>query len=339
VLLKKLCVVSVLFSMLLSIKVTGNEYNSCCCEGVYDSEWTLYADYLYWRTRRCDLDFALQYGGDSVQPIGRELYSVEPEYNSGYRIGVVRQCDCLFFDLAYTHFHDEQKNGVQSVLIDGVLDLSDTFLPTRTFVTPGGTSTLAKSAWDLDYDVVDILAGYGLSNCGCLETYVFGGLKLAFIDQRLYTTYDREVVTLTFEPYSVKQTYDLDAYGIDLGIGANYTLCGCFNFYGRFYYDVLLGNIDRAFIQNPELTTGVSTIDLRDTCWAAINVANLAFGVGYDYKFCGCCVNSLSISIGYEFHKWINLLDFYQFNTEYSIENSSQGFGLDGLVIHFALGF
>ncbi|MCH9625176.1 MAG: hypothetical protein S4CHLAM123_03460 [Chlamydiales bacterium] len=332
-LLKKLCVVSVLFSMLLSIKVTGNEYNSCCCQGVYDSEWTLYADYLYWRARRCNLDFALQ-NGDATLPIGRDVYSVDPEYNSGYRVGVVRQCDCLYFDIAYTHFHDSETN---SLIADSVAQV-DRFLPTRSFDNPE-SATFAKGVWDFDYDIVDAVVGYGLSNCGCLETYVFGGLKLAFIDQRLYTTYNAEIVTDTFELYSVKQTYDLDAYGVDLGIGANYTLCGCFNFYGRFSYDVLLGNLDRKFIQNPEVIASVDVVDLRDTCWAALNVANLAFGIGYDYKFCGCCVNSLSISIGYEFHKWINLPDFYQFNTDYSVENSSQGFGLDGLVIHFALGF
>ncbi|MCH9625174.1 MAG: hypothetical protein S4CHLAM123_03440 [Chlamydiales bacterium] len=354
---KKLCMLSALLTMLFSVKVTGNEYYSNCYQDCdcFCSGWGIYADYLYWSPRRCQLDYATHENitGFSLDGLEGELFSVMPCYDSGYRVGIYKECDCFFFDAYYTSFSNTESASVFSA--------DENLAGTRYASVIGGlvnpaTGLISASAkWELEYDVVDVLAGYKLNSCGCFESYVFGGFKYASIGQELKTEYEADQVVIATEEFNptiynvirVKQKADMDAYGVALGLGAKYTLCGCFDFFGRFSYDVLVGNFDRRFIQStaPPTTVFTQVINLDDNCWLPVNVVNLAFGLAYNYDFCGCWINTIGFSVGYEFHHWLRMLDFIDLGaltalpSPVILDRHLQNFGLDGLTVRLAIGF
>ncbi|MCH9625175.1 MAG: hypothetical protein S4CHLAM123_03450 [Chlamydiales bacterium] len=362
--LKKLLIVPAILTMLFSANLTASGYygncyqNDDCCDCLC-SGWGLYVDYLYWSPRRCQLDYATtaRLNGSAIDGLEGELYSVMPCYDSGYRVGLYKECDCFFFDAFYTSYCTTQSDSVASENSD---ILGTRFATVFGGVAPPTTAGFLEACgkWELDYDVVDVLAGYNLNSCGCFKSYVFGGFKYASIGQELKSVYRADpafgvaVPTEDFNPtiynaFAVKQKADMDAYGVAFGLGAKYTLCGCFDFFGRFSYDVMLGNYDRKYIQltAPPQDIFTQQSHLDDNCWAPVNCVNLAFGLTYNYDFCGCWINTIGLSVGYEFHQWLNLLDFIDIGaltalpSPVIIDRHLQNFGLDGLTVRLAIGF
>jgi len=66
------------------------------CDG-----WSVYADWLYWRTRKCDLDYAISINDD----IFDKLHSVCLDWDSGFRVGVLKACGDVDFGIHYTSFN------------------------------------------------------------------------------------------------------------------------------------------------------------------------------------------------------------------------------------------
>ncbi len=87
----------------------------------------------------------------------------------------------------------------------------------------------------------------------------------------------------------------------------------------------------------------VLAANLRDDCWRMVGVYNLSFGLGYNSSYFNCM--DIGISIGYEFHQWINHPDFLNFQAEaftdtiVSFNYHTQDLGFDGLFVRLSLGF
>ena len=328
--LKKLIVLPALCTMLFCIQAHGNEYyassyNEGCC-----SDWTVYADWLYWKVRNCNLDYA--FINDDDQNYYQDVRSVEPSYSNGYRVGIQQFDGCRYLEAFYTHLHSEDEDITRSTAIN-------TITPTRVWKVLPTDTNRAESLYEIDYDVADIVGGYVKNSCCNLQTYFFGGLKLVFIDQVLRNSYlDEGTPRLTLS----RQNIDMNAYGLDVGIGANYTIGNCLNLFGRFSYDFMAANYERTTTQFVSNDANERTVDVVDNCWTSLNVANLSFGVGYESNFCGCWVNRLAIYFGYEFHQYLDMLDFYSFeigSIEPSFKRGNPAFGLDGLMLRIAIGF
>ncbi len=305
----------------------GN-YGNCCpqyCDSCDD--WVVYGEWLYWRSRRCDLDYAVTGAGAGTYT--GNIHSVDQSYESGWRIGVQKYCGDFFYDLTYTYFRNDESNSKNNPALSGTRIVDDITAVTQGLITD------ARGKWDLDYDVVDLLAGYGFCNTSCFQPYIFGGLKLAFIDQKFEALY---IEGANFD--RVTQKIDMDAYGINLGVGANYNFCHCFNFFGRFSYDVLLGDFTRHY--NYETSANADAANFKDDCWRMLSVLNLSFGLGYDFAFSNCWCSNLGISLGYEFHQWVGQPDFIDFQSEsgeVTFDRHLQSLGFDGLFLRLALNF
>lgn len=331
--LKKLIILPALCTMLFCMQATGNEYYTSSYDEGCCSDWTVYADWLYWRVRNCNLDYALISDTDFTNYC--DVRCVEPSYSNGYRVGIQQFDDCRYLEAFYTHLHSEDDDSVGSQL-NGVIT------PTRMW-KGNPRFGRAQSEYEIDYDVVDIVGGYAKNPCCNLQTYCFGGLKLAFIDQELNTKYTDSSNAIILN----RQSIDMNAYGLDIGFGANYTIGNCLNLFGRFSYDLMAANYERDTIQNALLVTGVpgnsvESFSLDDNCWTSLNIVNLSFGIGYESNFCGCWVNSLAIYFGYEFHQYLDMLDFYSVEigqVEPSFKRGNPAFGVDGLMLRVAVGF
>ncbi|MCH9625178.1 MAG: hypothetical protein S4CHLAM123_03480 [Chlamydiales bacterium] len=330
-LLKKLAILSVLCTLLLSGKGIGNDYCGSCCQDSCWSGWSIYGDWLYWRVRNCGLDYALPgpVNQSSASLNAGKVFAVEPSYDSGFRIGIAKECDCFYFDAFYTHYKNEESdkiatnNGLSATRVVG---LTDAVIPAAT------------AKYEIDYNVVDIVGGYSSNPCYCFQTMFFGGFKYARIDQT-YTALYFDPATPEDQPILVNQTNDMNAYGVDIGLGGEYAICNCLSAYGRLSYDILLGNFTRKMEQNASTAFAGDFVDLRDECWRALSVVNLAIGISSDYQFCCSCLDSLTLALGYEFHKWIDMPNFYAFGSADRVDRTPAGFGIDGVTIRLALKF
>jgi hypothetical protein len=343
---KKSIFLLVVAPFLLLSTAKADYYYDCCppeyCSPEFCapcSSWVVYGEWLYWRARRCQLDFAFngEPSGDPDSSTGR-VHSVEPCYDHGFRVGFQRYCGDLFFDAFYTYFRNDEKHTV--VNIDGLSG-------THYLNAVGGSQgfELARGKWDLDLRTVDILAGYQWSRKKCFHPYVFGGFKYASIDQELKSLYSDDVA-ITGDVYKVKQKIGMCAYGIDLGIGAKYSIFNFFNVFGRVSYDVLLGDFKRRFVYETSADGGATfeqNVNLHDECWYSVSVFNVLFGLGYEHLFNNCWCANLGVSVGYEFHQWINQPDFLEvvadFNDESTVDRHLQSLGFDGLFVRASLGF
>ena len=329
--MRKIGFLVLLFPFLFSFEARGDGYYSNDCYSEYCNpckDWVVYGDWLYWRARRCDLDYAvIEFDGD----LGMEgPFTVEPSYDHGFCAGIQKYCGDLFFDIFYTYFRTSATSSITGS--------SDDFTILSTRCAPFESVDAIKAKWCLDYDIVDVLIGYQLCNTNCFQSYYFGGFKCAFIDQKFKNYYiiPNQLQTLT-------QQVDMNAYGIDLGVGGSYNICNYLDFFVRTSYDVLLGNFSRRSVCVVE----PSDIDsnYKDECWKMVSVFNLSFGLGYDCLFPYCFCSNLGFKIGYEFHQWIGQPGFLDFipggdgTRTVTLSRRIQSLGFDGLFVRLSLGF
>lgn len=123
--------------------------NSCslCDIDFCDVEYSVYADFLYWKVSKGDLNMG--------QDDGKEEY-FNPDYDCGYRLGAVARYNNWDLGVRYTSYWTDDKKSK-------------------------GSSGDAK--FDFDYDVVDIELGYSCClDCANATIRPFAGAKLAWID-------------------------------------------------------------------------------------------------------------------------------------------------------------
>lgn len=335
--LRKYCTLFIL--LLLSFSpLIGSNY---CCR--YSNEWSLNGEWLYWRARRCDLDYAVPSLNYPPELFIGDVYEVTPSYDSGFRIGLQKNCGNLFFDAIYTYFRTSASDSAYGVgpTEEGVHLSMTHFIDLENTGPPQGEVGLAEGKWKLNYDVVEILAGYAIDHRRCLQSYVFGGFKFASIDQNLQSRYV-EVPGGFDQVIVVNEPINMNAYGVDIGVGAQYEFCRltCF---GNFSYDALLGDIKRKFTYDGTFNGSPGNlINLKDQCWRMVSVINVQFGIGYRHLFSNCWCGSATLALGYEFHQWINLPDFLEFQGaggEITFDRHLQSLGFDGLFLRASLSF
>lgn len=334
--IKKWILGLVLLPAIFSAKGYGYYNNSCCdsyqnaCYGDcfnWLSGLSVYGDWLYWRARRSNLDYALPYNPTANTVLG-DVYKVEPDYKSGFRFGIVKECDCVNYEFRYTYFHPSWSNSVSGSNITATRT-NDFFHA----VGPGSV-VFAEGKWKLRYDQIDLLAGYHLQMCSCINPRVFGGFTWARVDQEFNSRYIQS--STVFE--NIDQKLDMDGYGINIGIDTSYPIWGCLNFFGAFWYNALWSD----FKSNWKYTnTTPFRGDLRDDYWELISVINLSLGLQYNRPVCFCFLKDVGISVGYEFHHWIEMPDFLAISgsNQQMVLDRRTNLDFDGLFIRVSLGF
>ncbi|MCB1180475.1 MAG: hypothetical protein KDK55_00440 [Chlamydiia bacterium] len=315
--------------------------NDCCyddCCPSFCSDWGVYADYLYWNTRRADLDYAVPW--NQADSIGKVSH-VCPDYQSGFRVGILKDWCDLYFDFRYTYY----RNCQSSKTTNSAGGLAGTRIVGDFGQVTQGALAYARGKYELDYNVVDLLAGYRPNWCNCIDPYFFGGLKIAYIDQKYNTDYSTSITPFSTGGVRVKEKVDMSAYGVDLGFGASYDLWCCLSFFGEFSYDVLLGKFDRRTCYTTIDTGGVNDVRAKlceDNCWRMVSVFNYRFGFSWDNIFSDCWCADLSLAIGYEFQHWFNVSDFVDYINQgetITINRNMQSLGFDGLFVRAKVTF
>ena len=315
---------------------SGSAYADDCCDPC--GGWNAHVDYLYWTVRNCQMDYAVPYDDDDDDGLSiGSVKSVHPSYESGVRIGAHKDCGCFTYGIDYTWY----RSDTTSTVIDTDGHLAGSYLVDDYTELSQGDIDLARGIYDLDYDVVDLIVGYDLCSGECFDLSMFGGLKFAFIDQELETLYSSST-TIEGESNNYDQANlrsNMDAYGLQFGVNSDYNIWRCVDLYGLFSFDLFAANFDRSFKYITTTDGGSTTTthaNLTADCWDIVSAINL--GVGLKYHVPNCyfkCVDA-TLSIGYEFHQWLNHPGFMKYTNEsgeITFDHSLQSLSFDGLVI------
>lgn len=362
----------VLVAALLSfINLEGSSIK-CCSDVSYSIDW------LYWNTKKCGLDYLwpadiTRFGitceddniantsGDVIIPekiegavvsLGKgRPKDIDPKYHSGFRFALNKTyCDWIA-GLRYTHYGQDESSSFK---------VGNTpYTPSRMHPDIKGfvdrtNITSASSEFDLSLNEVDIQAGKTWDN-ECYEFTFFGGFKGGFICQEMKTKYrglslitTSEMSEFTRNPpddriHSVKETVDMDAYGLFAGTEGVYHLCPNIGLTARASFGILNGQFSRKFVEkeftdpdqsSPPLFDEKLLVDVKDDFCSLVNYYEMA--VGLSYKMCNSACADWTIHLGYELHQWGNMCGFMQFLDHHekgSINRATESLGFSGLYL------
>ncbi|ADI37441.1 MOMP-like family protein [Waddlia chondrophila 2032/99] len=345
---------TVVFSTQFSPASAGNYYNcdtgSDCGFSFCDSDpcegWSIYADYLYWRPRRCDLNYAFTTLDTENENLAfvTGLSGICPSYDSGFRIGILKAFGDLDFGVHYTWFRSKDGSSINNVGEDFIIGQTKVISP---FVTD--PIELAASDYKVELNQIDAELGYHLELSDCLAARIFSGFRYAKIKQSQNSVYSSDINDqyANSNPLAqvdvIQQKADLDFYGLYVGNKASYKICDCFDFFGGLSLGIGVGDVSQRIDQQGKADGGPDVEfaqgDLVSTsCWKSIAVLDL--NVGITFPLCNVCCTDLAFSVGYEFHQWFNVSDFIAFPFgNYGVDSHCCDLSFDGLFVRVSAAF
>ena len=300
---------------LLSVTAIGHAYGAqtcresvnCCnpCETTCCGQGFVSAEFLYWRAFEDGLDICIPQEESNFVTTdgfvtsrfvgkGRDInFKWDPAFRlgAGYAFGDNCGCDGWDVGVFWTHFHSHAHASY---------------------------ACASHLNWKLDFDVVDLVAGYDHKlNC-CFGIRPFLGLRLARIDQKLHISEGDSSGSFSSFPSSsfpfsddelfvsstVKNTQDFKGVGPILGLEADWNIgCG-FSFYASADVAWLYGKYKIKFTDSTEF------IDAFDFCEISKHVdANVAVGdaaIGIRWEKCFCNDLRLLVQLGFEHHRYFD---------------------------------
>ncbi len=307
------------------------------CDG-----WSIYADWLYWNTRKCDLDYAVTFGSGEESGNIKSLNGVCPSWDSGFRVGILKACGDVDFGVHYTYFKSTDSAHVETENTIGITQIGDEFI---------GLSTVdyAGASYDLTLNQIDLEMGYAMEVSDCLAARLFSGFRYASIDQKFNVTYAESAGDLKGTGTGngvdrVIKKNDMDFYGLYLGSKASYSVSDCFDFFGGMSFGIGAAEFSRGFTHTytDGGTDWVYPVTLADDCWRVVSVMD--FNLGLTYHLSDCLCADWAFSVGYEFHNWLDAQDFIGFHSgedsgELHLDRHTENLGFDGLFVRVSAAF
>lgn len=268
-----------------------------CCEPA--NQWSVFADYLYFKPSVDDTYFVIDSQATSTFPEGKRVNN-DFDFHSGYRVGGTYSfCDCnreLLF--SYSHLGFKQDETVTGSFLWGTVGRADF---ATNFENYSGS---AKSELDYLYQRYDLLYSQQIYNCCKLDVNVQFGLEAADLKLNEDYTFINGATTGL-----VKQHSKAWGIGPQLGFGLGYDLyegseCDCLP--GTLRLNVLsTGSLLAADSKAKAFSslTGVTNLNVKDdNTWRVIPALHARVGLDYGFNF--SCFD-FSLEVGYEFSSYI----------------------------------
>jgi hypothetical protein len=280
----------------------------------------LAADFLYLRAKRGGLDFGISDPNtdDNVQG---SVEALALESNPGVRGSLgyrtVSGWDIVF---SYTHFDTDAERVV-------VAPEAGLFWMTRT--SPASFNNHAATAFataHLNCNVFDLEAGYAILPASCLPIRLFGGFRLAAIEQKFAVRYVGGTVV---EERIQDQSTQVDAYGLRAGAEAHWRLRSGWSVFGRAAGAVLMGDFSIHDTENESGFEGQGNVDVTYRYSDILPVLDAAAGISWQ-------TGRLTWQAGYELTAFLNLDHRVNFSGAETISraqmtNVGSDLGLEGL--------
>ncbi|WP_059359147.1 Lpg1974 family pore-forming outer membrane protein [Parachlamydia acanthamoebae] len=269
----------------------GETENDFCCEPISCGLGFISADLLYWRAFESGLDACVPgQVSDIVTSDGKVVSRFKGrgrdphfDWNPGFRIAAGYELPCSDLDIAasWTYFHSRSH---------------------------GPRNHGNKIRWNLNFDAVDVVAGYESDFGACFALRPFGGLRGAWIDQklRIHGTSNSASSSVTNDLLEAKTKNKENFWGVGplIGLGADWNIgCG-FSLYTSASIAWLYGNIDVRLREADETVDTVNLCRVKKRLDANLAVADAALGIRW--QTCFCRNTRLILQLGLEHHRYFD---------------------------------
>jgi len=250
-----------------------------CCGRGYIS-----ADVLYWRGFESGLDTCVpSVVTDVVTPTGTVISrfsgndrDLNFKWNPGYRVGIGYETACKWdISTTWTHYNSH-SNGFNN-----------------------GTDV----HWNIDFDVIDLIAGKEIDLGSCFSLKPFAGVRGARINQRLSINTSPSIVN-SFTTIDINNKQNFWGIGPLIGLEADFEIgCG-FSVYSSASISWLYGDIDVTLIDSEEAVNSSSLCNVNKNLSGSLAAADAALGIRWEKCFCND--NLLVLELGLEHHRYFD---------------------------------
>lgn len=298
-----------IFVLLFTVRVFALEYKD------NSSSNFIFADWIVWK-------LSLTGGGENwaqtISPEGKyrpvKIIGVPFNWSSGYRVGIGHNGSNPHYDavIYYSHYQTTGDSDASGVVYSAFTGNYFENNPRDRNGIFGPTYTNASMEYHFSYNTFDFELGRKFIIDPILTLRPFVGLKTAFINQDMDTTWHNPT------PANFKTaTEDLknDFWGIGPSVGINSTwpvystTQRVLSVIGNFSGAYLWGHWKFKDVFNDDMPQTIS-INFKDLDGASPMLKGL---VGFEYSGLLSKVN-FNARIGYEAEVWFNQLQFYSFN-------------------------
>jgi hypothetical protein len=252
--------------------------------------WEGYVDYLYWRPRQRGLDYAVSEDGTALT-VGRgEIHELELDRHSGIRGQLAYRTKTGWgMSFGYTYYQTEGTDT--AIRPAGIGEL----FATRSHPDTNEEAEIAIATGSFDYQVFDVLGYRSIFRNRFSDVRIFGGVRLADIDQALRVDYDGR----DFVSGVVSSQMRMDGFGLRVGAEGTWRMSHGFGVFGRAGGGLVLGRFRSSLFESNLNGAQLITV-VDDDYHQAVPELDLAGGVSWSW-------NGLSLAAGYEMTDWFNL--------------------------------
>jgi len=306
------------------------------------------ADFLYWRCHENGLGYVIKNGGafsgQNPESVGAVLNSgkiknVHPDWRAGFRVGVGYNLDHDGWDLSanwtryYTHAHNETFAPIGGTLIPAFINPA--------IAPPVGTLVEAEAHWKLHLNVIDFELGREFFVSRCMTIRPFGGLKTAWLNQKMRTEYDY-LTAGTVQTIEPKMSSNFWGIGLMGGLDSEWKFSEGWSIYASGDIALLYGYYkirDREY--GITSTAQTTRLKVKDDPTIGRAITDLAAGLRWEEMF-SCDSFRLRIQAGWEQHMYFSQNQFIKFTDalEQGIFVSNQGdISFEGWVLNAQFDF
>ena len=255
-----------------------------------------YADWLYLQPVVNDLQYA-GLNGSSNTPTGTfALVSVDPDYESGYRVGggYLFPGTGIAAWAQYTSLDTSASDSVTGEFVHSIHQKANSNL----------AGTAATATYDLDYEVIDVALTQHIQAGSKVDLKVTGGLRIVEIDQSLSTVFTGDP---DFDvPGTITTKHDFDGAGPLLAAAGTWDVGYGFSVFGGGGAALLVGDGQSRFTQAPTDSDPFTGPDLLINDNPDQIVTNLSSHVGVGYAMPVGNGMELGVKFGYELDYYLN---------------------------------
>jgi hypothetical protein len=285
-----------------------------------------FGEYLLLLPRRNALDFALV-SPVTTQTPGGTVESADWKTESGFRVGGGMRLPWQdwSFGIVYTNFASHQNSSE-------VAPPGGTLYAT---LTRGGSYDQVGSAGafsDLAFNVLDFDLSHRFKLCPNFELTVFGGGRVAWIDQQLTADYNGGPDKATND--IVNSPVSFNGVGLTIGSEGLWNVWHGVGVYARVQGSLLSGQFRNSLSETAN-NGSVVIVNVTEKYDQVVPVLEMAFGLNY-------CGDHWHVSVGYELQNWFNMVDSITFPDSSNIGlvgRRTSDLSLEGLAIQLGFAF
>lgn len=334
----------------------SQDHGLTCCDCDYAEGWNVYADWLHWKSDIPVPDYAA-----SIKDDHHVINSLELDYDSGIRLGVrVDMCGCYYFGAEYTGYSTDPEGSVTKKL--NITKVQNILIDDTVPILADSQIKEAKGNYNLAFTQVNVEVGRDWRPSRCFTVQGFSGFRWANVESKITGVYKGEEINESINVDVIEKKNDFDFYGIYLGSRANYSIFECLGVFGELSFGLGSTAFDRVYshFKGPVDVDKIDVFNKKnlvdpggkpfpnneypkskdDNSWGTVSVIDLQGGIFFRLR--NCLSAEWDFCVGYEYHNWMNTLDFFDYKDgvdSKDVERKKQDLGFCGLFIRLSASF